>query len=744
MIRKKLARKLMAFTLVFALTFATALPIVYSNMDADDANAPAAETTTNLPVDYTTVNDVADITLESEAPHPAPIVNSDASEETDPTSDPKASDDTADTEEEMEIALDKEAPAPEPELKKAIYILPGFFGSRLYSQRYNGLEIWLNVGLASEIGMSLLFNQSEFANDATGTGMTAYADRNRDKNGAFFIYQPMISSIKTSLALNGLWKTYEVEFFAYNFLADLNDNARELAADIDMKGYDQVVLIGHSNGGMLMATFIAQSEANKNKVEKAIGIVSPLWGSYTALEPIETGSLTLFDGSYISAFLSLGYDIFLRPISKSWMQNFAKNSPNINQQLPGEEYINRIPIIYRSDSGIQIINNSADYYDLLNSSPNTNPLLISESDRSHKYLRETVFEKDIISKFDGIDLTIIGCEYGFVTPVSTVYRQSGSNTVYDGAIYSKAGDGLIPAISMKGDGRINFINLRGIDHFLSHWDIRVMRIVNDIILDRPIAGTLAELDDTPASPQTSSSSPAIGMSDLIRVEIKSSDPLCSTLTNSGIKVNINDNRGNTVARTIGETQLGFAGNNFVFSSWSTSDHATNIICYIPKNGYSMEVLTGNINRNASNLAVVTSSLDPSGAILSRHEYKLTGANLLSGSVFTLNGSKSMQPVARAGAKLTELSSASYQQNWRFSTDNLRMFLGEVTTLGFIGPDASYVRANDYIWATSNQQVATVSTTGAITATGPGAAVITATARDGSYKMEFVEVTVANW
>jgi len=554
--------------------------------------------------------------------------------------------------------------APTPTPKKAIYVLPGFLGSRLYSQRNSGQEIWVGVGIVAEIASSLRGEQPEMANYASGTGMTAYADRNRDKNGVQATYRPLLNSIRTCLDLHGLSDTYEVEFFSYNSLADLNDTARDLAEDINAKGYEKVILIGHSNGGLLMSTFVAQSRENRSKVEKAIGIAAPLWGAYSPLEPVETGSMTVFNGSLHSALMSTGNDFLLKPISKDWAKAWSQNSPNVYQLLPGNEYISRIPIVYRSDSGVRIINNSTDYYNLLKASSNTNSALVDSGARSLKHLRENVYENDVLKHWEGIDLTMIGCEYGFFTPVSVIYRQSGAEIIYDGAIFNKAGDGVIAGMSMNGDGRVNFVNLPGTDHYMSNLDPRMMHVVNEIILGKPVSDIVPISSGLPAAFfRDDSASPSVGMSDMIRVELKSSDPLDATLTNSGIRINIYNSRGRTVAKTIGDAQLGFAGNNFIFSSWSTNDYATNIICYIPKNGYMMEVLTGNINRSASDIKVVIGTLDPSGAILSHHEYRLTGATLITGSVFTLDGSKSMKPANSRGVNLTELSLEIYKQDY---------------------------------------------------------------------------------
>jgi len=621
--------------------------------------------------------------------------------------------------------------------KTGIYILPGYMESKLYSKKLAGIEIWAGLGLASEIALDATGQQPEMVNTAAGTGMSAYVDRKRDTSGVFGIFAPMIASINASLAVNGLSGSYKVEFFSFNWLADLNDTARDLAADITAKGYDKVIFICHSDGGLLASTYISQSAANKSKVEKTIFLAAPLWGTYTALEPVETGAVTLMDGTFYMGLLQMGYDAFVKPISKHWVYSWAKNSPNTYQLQAGDEYIKGIPLLYRTSAGTtQAITNPADYYATLNKSPNVNAALAGGGARSLKYLRQTVFANDVLKKWAGVDATVIGCSYGFLTPVTAVYHQSGAQAIYDGPVYNKDGDSFIEKISMDGNGQLPFIDVPGISHILMVTDTRVFTAVNALILGKPVpsfAGTSSILS-------SSSTDPAVGMSDMIRVEIKSSDPLSfPTLTNLGIGTKVYNNSGKMIAQSQGEAQVGYGENNLVYTSWSTVDHTTNIICYIPKNGYKLEVFTGNLNRPASNIQVYTETLDRSGAFLSQNEYKVTGANLVSGSVFTLDGN-SVAPVASSGAKVTTVSAAAFKQNWQFASDTLKLAKGMTVTPAVTGADASAMAPGNYTWSSSNTAVATVSASGAITAVSPGTAVITAAAKDGSLKIASLKVS----
>ena len=622
--------------------------------------------------------------------------------------------------------------------KKAIYILPGFMESRLFSQKLGGIEIWVAaVGLLSELATDKLGMRAELVNNPQGTGMTAYANRNIDKTGLLMMFAPMIASLRTCLALNGLSQEYAVEFFSYNWLQDLNVTAQELAADINAKGYEKVILIAHSNGGLLASTYVAQSAVNKDKVEKCICLATPFTGTHITYEAMETGGVNLLAGSILTALLDIGYDIFVRPISKKWVKNWSSNAPNMYQLSPSREYIEEIPVLYRTPTGTRAISDVDEYISILNKSPAINNNLTDGNARSLKHFRENVLGDDIFSVWEGKDLTMLGCTYGFLTATNTVYRQYGDRSIYEGTIYSKRGDWVVTGISMSGDGRFPFINLPGAHHLTVFADPRALFVINQIILDQPVS-QYTRFESS--MPQTSSHLPEVGMSDMIRVEIRSSDPLVATLLNSGLSVYVYDSNRTVVARATGEAQQGFMENNFVYNSWESDEYGTNINCYIPKSGYTIEVRTGRNIRSSSDISVRIETLDRSGAFLSEDEYQITGANALSGVICTINGD-SLPPAVASGAQITQLSAQTYRQDWQFVADTLSLKPGETVVPSVTGRDAAYMFHSNYIWTTSDPEIATVSVDGAITAVAKGTAIITAAAKDASAKTESISVIV---
>lgn len=78
-------------------------------------------------------------------------------------------------------------------------------------------------------------------------------------------------------------------FFAYDF-RKTNSNAAALLAT-RLLGYNEVVLIGHSMGGLVAGKFLASSAANRNKTAAYIAIGTPFVGSAKSINVMETGEV---------------------------------------------------------------------------------------------------------------------------------------------------------------------------------------------------------------------------------------------------------------------------------------------------------------------------------------------------------------------------------------------------------------------------------------------------------------------
>jgi len=62
-----------------------------------------------------------------------------------------------------------------------------------------------------------------------------------------------------------------------------------LQKHINDRGYTDVIFVTHSTGGLLASAYIAKSDENKRKVDLALIIAAPLYGTYSSLEPVPIG-----------------------------------------------------------------------------------------------------------------------------------------------------------------------------------------------------------------------------------------------------------------------------------------------------------------------------------------------------------------------------------------------------------------------------------------------------------------------
>jgi pimeloyl-ACP methyl ester carboxylesterase len=235
---------------------------------------------------------------------------------------------------------------------KAIYILPGYMGSKLYTS--DGEEYWADEDrLTFDIVEYILLGELNSIRkgvlrlDANGENSKVHADITTDSYGTENTYENLVEALKKDAEINS---QYDIVFFPYNWLGDLNDSAKELENHINRNGYNSVVFVTHSTGGLLASAYIAGSRANKLKVEKAILIAAPLFGTYASLNPLETGEEELVtekikgalgDNDLINAYpLAAAYQ---------WVRGAVHNSPTTYQLLPSAEYLRHQPVFYEMD-----------------------------------------------------------------------------------------------------------------------------------------------------------------------------------------------------------------------------------------------------------------------------------------------------------------------------------------------------------------------------------------------------------
>ncbi len=546
---------------------------------------------------------------------------------------------------------------------------------------------------------------------------------------------------------------YSVKFFPYDWLGDLNDSEKLLEEDIKASGFDKVIFVTHSTGGLLAANYIAQSELNRDKIEKAILVAPPLYGTYTALEPLEEGKTSslasLLDKNlpeWIVNVKGLAY-----PAVYSWVRSTVKNTPTTYQLLPSLEYLKFMPQDYSEDMDSPVTN-MTDYYTILkNSKGDLNENLLDGNENSHKYFRETVLGGDIRNILNQVDTTVIGNSCGYDTPAIAVYSKSffGSSRKYKEIIYKEDGDGTVMGVSAllrklpgTNDDGIQRIDMALVDaeteSKLDHTGLVTekegIETIFACITGEDIMGTssIEWVDDELYTTATASDE---GMSDSIKLIIAN---------NQETEIKITDNSGNKIAVASPTEMSGFnSKEGFIYNQLEGEEDLYLYQIYIPNKGYKVEIL--NTTEDAPNLQVSVATLDRDGYRLNTATYTSTTATDKLAASFDL-----VEKVDNDRLSKINSSGAEYKGtmtalgDWTIEESAFIDEIGKKIKLELYGEDASKIDVNkDIEWTSSDEKVAIVNGN-EVTAKGYGTATIYAASKDGSGKIETCEVKVGKY
>ncbi len=192
----------------------------------------------------------------------------------------------------------------EPAHRKAVYILPGICGSDLYAadaltatdllSRAPALNGYVDETYRAEKGESLWIPQNThpftamamLACDEAGTPlMSTTIESDPTTYGPLGIYQYLVLRLETYLG-----DMYDVRFFPYDWRLSSRVNAELLQKSIDQSGYESVSLVAHSMGGLVASSYLSISAGNRERVDRAVFVAVPFFGTPKALYAAETGN----------------------------------------------------------------------------------------------------------------------------------------------------------------------------------------------------------------------------------------------------------------------------------------------------------------------------------------------------------------------------------------------------------------------------------------------------------------------
>lgn len=154
--------------------------------------------------------------------------------------------------------------------------------------------------------------------------------------GAFGLYKPFVDNISAKYG-----DEYDVLVYNQDWRMSPAKSAEELENFINEKGYDEVIFMSHSMGGPVVNSYLARSEANRNKVKLYMGFAPATLGSFDAL-----AALSCID-KYVNNFLGgmdlsgLPFDVnqIVGDIMDGTMGDFFRNNIGLMSLVPSWQLI---------------------------------------------------------------------------------------------------------------------------------------------------------------------------------------------------------------------------------------------------------------------------------------------------------------------------------------------------------------------------------------------------------------------
>lgn len=153
----------------------------------------------------------------------------------------------------------------------AIVIVPGFMGSELKNKK--GEKIWsesLLDELSNNLSISTISRFLDLSSPSSGDGITAVDNI----FGALDLYKDLYRVLSRTYG-----KDYSIEMYSYDWRRSSETTGQALARYLDGKGYDNVIFVTHSFGGLVCGQALIASESLRNSTSLVCLIGVPVNGT---------------------------------------------------------------------------------------------------------------------------------------------------------------------------------------------------------------------------------------------------------------------------------------------------------------------------------------------------------------------------------------------------------------------------------------------------------------------------------
>ena len=240
---------------------------------------------------------------------------------------------------------------------------------------------------------------------------------------------------------------YDIEFFSYDWRLSNAVSAEQLNAFINENGYDKVVLVAHSMGGLVASGYMAIGDTQLNKVKEVYMLSSPLEGTPEVINVwANTDFSSLAGDDYDSLVTAIDVALSLMTLSSDPFQKLFGNYASIYQLFPTQNYISLAPTPYlihsTSSSNETVCTTYAASMQVLSEClPHFNTALMAEAESFHADCR--INNKHITYSVDSTYVYATGFE------TTTQLRCSESLFSTDIEVISNPtiGDSLVPSWS---------------------------------------------------------------------------------------------------------------------------------------------------------------------------------------------------------------------------------------------------------------------------------------------------------
>lgn len=328
-------------------------------------------------------------------------------------------------------------------MKKAIIVIPGVCCSTLVNK--NEENIWIVDNQLDGEKQLEVFSDGSLSCSKDGKSKNRVkAQQGEEVYGILDICKPFVTALREEFK-----DQYDVIYKQYDWRLDNLNAIKEVKEIVD--GYDKVILIGHSMGGVIINKFI-ETYGHK-KVEKIITLGTPYVGSVCVAKVIYDGDLSVLT------------DALSNPVNKTIESNFS-NYTSFYELLPNPVYLDKEKWLITND---QKLDKWYKYIwsrpeDKLNDKKATEKVLKKQLneillEKAEKFQKSTL-ESDMVNKH--LDYTIFAGD-GLYTIETMKYVNNGEIRF---AIpnYSKKGDGTVSIFSATRANQVQWVRREGVNH----------------------------------------------------------------------------------------------------------------------------------------------------------------------------------------------------------------------------------------------------------------------------------------